>query len=355
MKLHPRLTAEGVVLARRGERFRPVAERDGRGWVVGYSHRASARGGARVSEADALALLTYDLSQSAGRVEPLLARPVSQPLFDALNALAFRLGPEAFADSDVLRRVNAGEPVTPAEVSSARVGDLAGPPSAVTAAAQAVRDRLEQVLAEPEPPPPRPPREPWREPAPVAGVPTGSSAEASEPEAVVSDFDFAAVSSRTEDEPPPAAAAAPPPPAEVPAEEPPPPRFRSTTALEAPASAPREVALSSAGAAAPAAPGVGNDPPEAPAASAGFAHAPAPTVGFARGGRARLWERVRADPRVYLAVGACGLALFLCALLGFLLGRPTAPGLALGVVGVICLAPAVAFFLHRRAGGGEGG
>ena len=60
----PRLkvSREGVVLIKSFEGFRPRAVRgeDGR-WVIGYGHRASAREGLTVSEADAELLLQYDL------------------------------------------------------------------------------------------------------------------------------------------------------------------------------------------------------------------------------------------------------------------------------------------------------
>ena len=337
MKLHPRLSAEAVVLARRGERLRAQAERDGRGWVVGYGHRAGAREGARVGEADALALLVYDLSRSADEIAPLLPPGVSPALFDALNAYALRVGPGAFARSPLLARVNAGEAVTAAEALAARdaaregVGKGAGEdaPSAVLAAAAAVRDRVSQVLdAPPSPPPPRPPLEPWREPAalePPAAVPGRGSGPA-------------AAATDAADEAPFAAAASPPsppiptpeglhePPSE-PGEEPAPPPFLDP---------------------APSAPAF-TSPPPADRSSASAASEPRiPPPRVERGVRFGLWDRWRGDPRLYMAVGACGLVLFLCAFVGSLMGRPTAYGLALGLVGVICLAPATAFFLHRR-------
>ena len=332
MKLHPRLSAEAVVLARRGERFRPRAERDGAGWVIGYGHRASAREGAVVSDDDATVLLVYDLSQSAGRVAPLLGRPVGPALFDALNAYALRVGPDAFARSEPLRRVNAGEPVAPAEVLAARDGAGQAAPSAVLAAAHAVRDRVSQVLdVEPPPAPARPPREPWPEPPPPNLPPPAPPPPMDERpirawarEAPVAER-AAPVASAPEEEiaaPPPLISTAPAPPAERASD-------RATPGRPSP-----------------------SDEVDRPAAAPAFhPSAPAPVVSFERGGRPRLWDRLRGDPRLYMGVGACGLVLFLCALLGSLFGRPTLMGLALGLAGVLCLAPATAFFLQRRRAG----
>ena len=340
MKLHPRLSAESVVLARRGERLRPEAERDARGWVVGYGHRASAREGARVSEDDATTLLVYDLSQSAGRVEPLLERPTPPAMFDALNAYAWRVGPQGFANSDVLRRWNAGEPLTPAEVLAARDAADAGPwadaPSAVLAAADAVRDRLSQVLDAPsEPPPPRAPREPWPDPPPHATAfpPPGDRQPAVQKP--TTPLELAPLDVDAQDAAP----------VEQPEnDEPPPPPF-----IAAPVAPPGSPIRAPEPPAEP--PAYDHDIPESPAAAhPASQHAPrAPVVSFVQGGRARIWERLRGDPRVYMGVGACGLLLFLCALVGAAVGRPTPMGVAVGLVGVLCLAPSIAFFLHRRA------
>lgn len=354
MKLHPRLTPRGVLLARDAERFRPVAEGDGEGgWVVGFGHRASAREGARVTGDDALALLTYDLSQSAGRIEPLLTCPVSSELFDALNARAFRMDPEAFSRSDLLRRVNAGEDVFPGEADG--VGDPRdAPPLAVAAASDAVRDRLAQVLAEPEPPPPRPPREPWREPA-ATPAPRASTPDPRfpGPGPVVGEADRS-------DPQTPAVASGPRRPD----------LFQAPPLLPTGTPSAATTALGSGPALEPLALCArddldGEDPPPSsviepvpqvepqPDSAAPASRAPYIALPAGRGGRPRPWERLRGDPRVYMAVGACGLALFVCALLGFLLGRPTAPGLALGIAGIVCLAPALAFFLHGRAAAAE--
>jgi lysozyme len=109
MTLHPRLTPATVALVKRFETLQSVAEpTPSGGWSIGYGHTASAREGARVSPADAEALLTYDLDRSARAVERALFAPVTQAQFEALTALCFNLGEPAFLRSTALARVNAG-------------------------------------------------------------------------------------------------------------------------------------------------------------------------------------------------------------------------------------------------------
>jgi len=62
MKPSYRVSAAAIELIKRFEGLRLTAEQldDGR-WTIGYGHTRSAREGAAVSEADAEALLTYDL------------------------------------------------------------------------------------------------------------------------------------------------------------------------------------------------------------------------------------------------------------------------------------------------------
>jgi lysozyme len=96
-------------LVKRFEGYRRTAARlsDG-GWTIGYGHTLTAREGAEVGEADAEALLLYDLMAVAHQVSDLLFADVSQNQFDALCAFAFSIGLEAFRGSDVLKRVNEG-------------------------------------------------------------------------------------------------------------------------------------------------------------------------------------------------------------------------------------------------------
>lgn len=93
----------------RFEGLRRTAARlpDGR-WTVGYGHTRSARAGAEVSQADAEALLYFDLLPVMEAVNGLVTIDLAQNQFDALVAFAHNIGVDAFRDSDVLKRVNEG-------------------------------------------------------------------------------------------------------------------------------------------------------------------------------------------------------------------------------------------------------
>ena len=110
MKLHPRVTRTGLELVKRFEGLRRRAARlpDG-GWTVGYGHTRSAREDAVVSPEDADALLYYDLSEVAEKVEAWTFTPLSQNQFEALTAFAFNIGIENFRRSTVLKRLNEGQ------------------------------------------------------------------------------------------------------------------------------------------------------------------------------------------------------------------------------------------------------
>ena len=107
----PRLkvSRSGIELIKSFEGFRPGSARlpDGR-WTIGYGHTLSAREGASVSEADAEALLLFDLMPVTEAVSNLVFTPLNPNQFDALVAFAFNVGVDEFRRSDVLKRVNEG-------------------------------------------------------------------------------------------------------------------------------------------------------------------------------------------------------------------------------------------------------
>ncbi|HLK23465.1 MAG TPA: glycoside hydrolase family protein [Caulobacteraceae bacterium] len=109
MKLRNSVSPAAIELIKRFEGFRRAAARldDGR-WTVGYGHTRSAREGATVSEADAEALLGYDLVEVQAAVNDWTFTPLSQNQFDALVSFVFNIGLEGFRHSTVLRRVNEG-------------------------------------------------------------------------------------------------------------------------------------------------------------------------------------------------------------------------------------------------------
>jgi GH24 family phage-related lysozyme (muramidase) len=105
----------GLNLIKRFEGFRTQASRlpDGR-FVVGYGHVRSTPTTGVFSEADASAALSDDLAGIEKLVRETALAPVSQNQFDALVSFAFSVGADAFKRSDVLRYLNAGEPIAAA-------------------------------------------------------------------------------------------------------------------------------------------------------------------------------------------------------------------------------------------------
>ena len=107
-----RVSRAAIELIKRFEGCRRHAAQlpDGR-WTIGYGHTLTAREGAEVSEADAEALLLYDLISVAHLVNENVYAPISQNQFDALCSFAFNIGSDNFRRSQVLKRLNAGAAV----------------------------------------------------------------------------------------------------------------------------------------------------------------------------------------------------------------------------------------------------
>ncbi len=104
-----RASAAAIALIKRFEGLRLAAAQldDGR-WTIGYGHTRSAREGAEVTEADAEALLAYDLIEVQAAIKDLTYTPLTQNQFDALASFVSNIGVEAFRHSSVLRRINEG-------------------------------------------------------------------------------------------------------------------------------------------------------------------------------------------------------------------------------------------------------
>jgi lysozyme len=104
-----RASPAAIALIKRFEGLRLAAAQldDGR-WTIGYGHTRSARGGAEVTEADAEALLAYDLIEVQAAINDLTYTPLTQNQFDALASFVSNIGVEAFRHSSVLRRINEG-------------------------------------------------------------------------------------------------------------------------------------------------------------------------------------------------------------------------------------------------------
>src|SRR5438874_12093773 len=96
-----------IELIKRFEGYRRKAAQlpDGR-WTIGYGHTLTTRQGAEVSEADAEALLFYDLMLLARAVDELVFADLNENQLAALAAFAYSVGLDAFRQSEVLKRVN---------------------------------------------------------------------------------------------------------------------------------------------------------------------------------------------------------------------------------------------------------
>ncbi|MDP3173253.1 MAG: lysozyme [Phenylobacterium sp.] len=109
--MNPRLqlSRTAIDLIKRFEGYRRTAAQlpDG-GWTIGYGHTRSARAGAQVSEADAEALLIYDLIDITHALNEHIYAPLTQNQFDALASFAFNIGVPALRTSSVLLRLNEG-------------------------------------------------------------------------------------------------------------------------------------------------------------------------------------------------------------------------------------------------------
>lgn len=107
------ISKTGMALIQRFEGFRaePALLPDGR-YVVGYGHLQTTP--AAVTKAEAQAALEQDLAPVAALLNQVLLAPVSQNQFDALASFAFSIGLDAFKRSDVVRHLNAGEPIAAA-------------------------------------------------------------------------------------------------------------------------------------------------------------------------------------------------------------------------------------------------
>ncbi len=109
------LSDEGLALIRAAEGFcaAPLALADGV-WLVGYGHVRTGEAGAPVNAREADTLLARDVEAVAARVNAAVTMPLAQSQFDALVSFAFSVGAQAFAKSQVVRRVNAGDYVAAA-------------------------------------------------------------------------------------------------------------------------------------------------------------------------------------------------------------------------------------------------
>jgi len=117
----------GLALIQDAEGFRTTPGQMPNGsWVVGHGH-VRAEAGEPVNASEAANLLSLDLAPVERLVNEKVTRPLTQSQFDALVSFVFSIGGDAFEQSQVLRRVNAGEFVAAACAMDAwRKSDVSG-------------------------------------------------------------------------------------------------------------------------------------------------------------------------------------------------------------------------------------
>ena len=104
------ISASGIVLIKHHEGRPAAGYRDPVGIVTAcYGHTATAVLGKRYSDAECEALLRADLKKTEAAVKRLVKVTITQDQYDALVSLVFNVGEGAFANSTLLRRLNAGQ------------------------------------------------------------------------------------------------------------------------------------------------------------------------------------------------------------------------------------------------------
>jgi lysozyme len=99
----------GLEIIRRSEGLRLNAYYLAGQWLIGYGHAGTAKQGMKITGVDADRLLVTDVKEAERAVRELVAVPINENEFSALVSLAYNMGSGAFARTEVLRRLNAGD------------------------------------------------------------------------------------------------------------------------------------------------------------------------------------------------------------------------------------------------------
>lgn len=78
-------------------------------WTIGYGTTEGVRPGLVITQAQAERLLQRDLTKFEDAVNELVRVPLTQNQFDALVSFTYNVGATAFANSTLLRKLNAGD------------------------------------------------------------------------------------------------------------------------------------------------------------------------------------------------------------------------------------------------------
>ncbi len=101
-------SARVIALLRDLEGLALVPYRDGKGWSVGYGHWSEKRPGS-VTQIEAERMLADDASAAVLAVTSLVRVVLNDDERDALTLLVFNIGSGNFADSTLLKKLNAGD------------------------------------------------------------------------------------------------------------------------------------------------------------------------------------------------------------------------------------------------------
>ncbi len=103
------INERGLAVIRKSEGLRLKSYYLAGQWLIGYGHAGSAVPDMEITHADAERLLIADVKDAERAVRELVAVPVNENEFSALVSLAYNMGSGAFAKTEVLRRLNAGD------------------------------------------------------------------------------------------------------------------------------------------------------------------------------------------------------------------------------------------------------
>lgn len=105
-----RTTDEVVARIRHEEGLRLEAYWSPSGWLIGYGHAGpEVASGMQITEHQAEEILHADLARIESEISTMITVPVNEEEFSALVGLAYNIGAGAFAESTVLRELNAGD------------------------------------------------------------------------------------------------------------------------------------------------------------------------------------------------------------------------------------------------------
>lgn len=103
------INERGLRVIRESEGLRLKSYRLAGQWLIGYGHAGTAKEGMAITRDEADRLLIADVKDAERAVRELVAVPINENEFSALVSLAYNMGPSAFANTLVLRRLNDGD------------------------------------------------------------------------------------------------------------------------------------------------------------------------------------------------------------------------------------------------------